>query len=92
MYKRASLKVPQPKEKVNFQVVGLKQSNGTQRYFKVFNDADVGLDFSKMGEKVIIESHMDDDVDTDTDVLGNGRQCCFRDLLPVKQILKERRK
>ena len=46
-----------------------------ERFFKVYNDADLGLDFSKFetqNKKIIVESQQDDDIETDSDVLDNG--------------------
>ena len=53
----------------------------------MYKDTDVGLDFSRF-ERHMIESHHDEDNDTDTEVLNCGKQTCFRDLLTVKAALK----
>ena len=55
----------------------------------MYKDTDIGLDFSRF-ERHIIESHHDDDNDTDTEVLNSGKQTCFQDLLTVKAALKLR--
>jgi len=64
--------------------MALKTSQGGSKYFKVYKDADVGIDFSKWPGRTIVDSHMDDDVESDQEVLNNGKQTCYRDLLDVK--------
>ena len=77
-------------KKVNFQLMSLFSLDKTyKKFFKVYNDADLGLDFSKfMNQKTIVESAQDDDVQTENEVLDNGVQTCYKDLLVVKQALK----
>lgn len=43
-----------------------------KKFFKVYNDADLGLDFSKFTQKTIVECTQDDDVQTENEVLDNG--------------------
>jgi hypothetical protein len=56
--------------------MSLKSLDGThEKFFKVFKDEDLGLDFSRLERKesLIIEAHQDDDVETEHEVLDNGR-------------------
>jgi hypothetical protein len=67
--------------------MSLRSLDGThEKFFKVFKDEDLGLDFSRLERKesLIIEAHQDDDVETEHEVLDNGTQTCFKDLLVVK--------
>jgi hypothetical protein len=67
--------------------MSLKSLDGThEKFFKVYKDEDIGLDFSRLERKesLIIEAHQDDDVETENEVLENGIQTCFKDLLVVK--------
>lgn len=69
--------------------MGLKSAYGGTKYFKVYKDRDIGLDFSHFAGRTIIESFQDDDVASDQDVIDNGKQTCFRDLLQVKAALRQ---
>ena len=79
----------EPEKKISFQLISLRSLDGThEKFFKVFKDEDLGLDFSRFGDNLIIESHQDDDVETENEVLDNGTQTCYKDLLVVKAALK----
>ena len=47
-----------------------------EKYFKVYEDDDVGFDqlknLQKNGQENIIDTHQDDDVDTDEEVFNSG--------------------
>jgi len=71
--------------------MSMRTLDGThEKFFKVFKDEDIGLDFTRIWrkEELIIEAHQDDDVETESETLDNGTQTCFKDLLIVKQALK----
>lgn len=63
----------QEEKKVHFQLMSLHSLDKTyKKFFKVYNDADLGLDFSKFTQKTIVECTQDDDVQTENEVLDNG--------------------
>jgi hypothetical protein len=46
-------------------------SGGQDKFFKVYKDLEIGLDFARFGNPMI-ESYQDDDVDTEDENLGYG--------------------
>ena len=84
------------KAKVDVQFIALKTLDKSKvKFFKVFKESDMpDFDFSmlkgKKGEVPNFESTQDDDVNTDTEVLNNGKNKCFKDLLVVKEYLRHR--
>jgi hypothetical protein len=64
-----------------------------EKCFKVYEDDEVGLDalilLQKNSEQEnIIDSHADDDVETDEEVFSSGCQMCYKDLIYLKKVLK----
>ncbi len=44
--------------------------------FRVFNDAEVGIPQGSVLDTHIIESHQDEDIDTDDEILNAGTRTC----------------
>lgn len=59
--------------------------------FKVYKDADIGIDLDgfvgRDGREAFVESAMDDDANSDQDTVEGGKRTCFRDLLAAKDYL-----
>jgi len=55
--------------------------------FPLYDDKDIGLGVKWMQE-CQIEARMDDDVDTDDDVMNNALNACANDTFQTKQKLK----
>ena len=56
--------------------------------FPLYQDAEIGL-FEDVFVKMQIAATIDEDLDTDEDVLINAKNCCSRDFLQTKQLLPQ---
>ena len=53
--------------------------NHVTKFFPLFDDADVGLDIDLVNE-LTIEAMIDNDVDSDEDIMHNAKVCCQEDI------------
>ena len=79
-------------KKVKFSLLKLSTlSKRADKFFKVYQDEDIGIDITKFlgkeGREAVVESTQDDDVNSDRGVVQSGVQTCYRDLLVVKDYL-----
>lgn len=60
----------------------LKDSKGITHSFRLFRDCEIGLqdNFAQNGQSNLIQAQMDDDVDTDDDVMSNAKSTCKKDV------------
>jgi hypothetical protein len=57
--------------------------------FRVFTDAQVGIALGSVLDSHLIESHQDEDIDTDDEILIAGTRTCQNDLLPLIRRMNE---
>lgn len=60
MHRHSTRDRVEPEKKISFQLMSLRSLDGThEKFFKVYKDEDLGLDFSKFegADNLIIESH-----------------------------------